>query len=367
MRSELLHFGARLAGLCLVLATTKAICTPPNPPGVSAGNTVVALGQRLFLDPRLSVDRSTSCSSCHQPGRAFSDGRPVSIGVDHHIGTRNTPSLLNVFDGEPLFWDGRRKQLDIAVLDPLVNRVEMGNPDIPEVLHKLHANANYRIAFAKAFPLDRQPLTVENLGKALATYIDSLPRLPSAFDRFNAGHAEALSLQAREGLRLFTGKAECGQCHDPIGGRFTDEKFHHSGVGFGEADAHLGELSEAVIRRNLPVAALGSAIGSNAELAALGHFLVSHQATDVGSFRTPSLRNVALTAPYMHDGSIKTLEAAVDTEIYYRGLATGRPIALTIEEQQDLLAFLRSLSSTASSYISPATPVPRSRTPASKP
>lgn len=340
------------AWLASLLLTAASAATSSKSPVASVGNDnakMMALGRQLFFDPRLSETGSTPCSNCHQPDRAFSDGRPTSVGTDQRIGTRNTPSLLNVFDDEPLFWDGRRTGLDVATLDPLVNRAEMGNPDIPSVLRRLQGDPKYRTAFAKAFPQNGRAITAENLGKALAAFVTSLPRLPNAFDQWKAGQSDALSPQAQEGFRLFTAKAECAQCHDPAQGRFTDEKFHHSGVGLGKAETHLASLTETAMQQNLPIAALGSAIGSDAELATLGRFLVSHQAVDVGAFRTPSLRNVALTAPYMHDGSVKTLEDAVQMEIYYRGLSTGRPIALTMEEQQDLLAFLRSLSSTPGS------------------
>ena len=310
---------------------------------------VVALGHRLFLDPRLSPDGSIKCASCHEPAHSFSDGRRVSVGFDHRAGTRNTPSLLNIFPGEPLFWDGRRTQLDVAVLDPLVNRVEMGNPNFGSVIARLKARAVYRAAFSNVFHEGNRSISTASVGAALAAYIRSLPRPPNAYDRFKAGQTDALSPQARAGLQLFTGRAGCARCHEPANGRFTDDRFHHSGVGLDLAQNHLGTLTIGAMRRDLTGSALGSAIGGNAQMAALGRFLVTHQASDVGAFRTPSLRNVALTAPYMHDGSIKTLSAAVDAEIYYRGLATGKPVALTAEEREDLLVFLRSLTSSPQS------------------
>lgn len=343
VRKEMLLAGVLLAGLSLGWAV--AGMSAPGSANDRNSPNVVALGHRLFQDPHLSADGSIACSGCHKPAHAFSDGQPVSIGVDHHKGTRNTPSLLDVFDGEPLFWDGRRTHLDIAVLDPLVNHVEMGNADIAEVVAKLKADPHERVAFATAFHEGDASVSTANLGIALADYIRSLPRTPDAYDRFESGDANALSSQARQGLRLFTGKAGCTRCHTATRGRFTDDKFHHSGVELGLAQDHLGALTMDAMRRDLSVAALGSAIGNNTQLASLGRFLVTHRAPDVGRFRTPSLRNVALTAPYMHDGSIKTLDGAVDAEIYYRGAAEGKPIALTADERENLLAFLRSLTS----------------------
>ena len=316
-------------------------------PAVAQGSdaSIVALGHRLFRDPRLSPNGSIRCASCHEPAHAFSDGRRVSIGIDHRAGTRNTPSLLDVFTNEPLFWDGRRTHLDVTVLDPLVNRVEMGNPSLANVVSRIKADPQYRKAFAAAFHQGDLSISNANLGAALAAYIRSLPRPADSYDRYEAGHTDALSPQAKAGLRLFMGEAECSRCHDPAQGRFTDGEFHESGVGLGTAQGHLAALTDQVMRNNVQGAALGSAIGSNVDLAALGRFLVTHRATDVGKFRTPSLRDVALTAPYMHDGSIKTLSAAIDEELYYRGLATGKPIALTADQRRYLLAFLRSLTS----------------------
>lgn len=333
---------AAISGVSLAWGVFAAAFAAPS---MRSDDVVAALGHRLFLDPRLSPNNSTNCASCHEPTHAFSDGRPTSIGFDHRKGTRNTPSLLNVFPDEPLFWDGRRQRLDVAVLDPLVNRVEMGNRDLAGVVDRLKADPTYRKAFEAAFHEGARSISTANLGTTLAAFIGSLPRLPNAYDRFKAGQTDALSPPARVGLRIFNGKAGCARCHDPVSGRFTDDKFHHSGVGLGLAQDHLGALTMQAMRKDPHDTAMGSAIGSNAQLAALGRFLATHRASDVGAFRTPSLRNVALTAPYMHDGSIKTLVAAVDAEIYYRGLATGKPIALTASERADLVAFLRSLTS----------------------
>lgn len=308
---------------------------------------LAGLGHRLFQDPRLSPNGSLKCTSCHEPAHAFSDGRPLSIGFDQRTGTRNTPSLLDVFPGDPLFWDGRRQHLDVAVLDPLVNRVEMGNRDLSGVVARLKAEPGYRKAFRVAFHEGDRSISAANLGVALAAYVRSLPRPPDAYDRYQAGHTDALSPQAQAGLRLFTGKAECARCHELANGRFTDGRFHQSGVGLGPAQGHVATLTMEAMQRDLRGAALGSVIGGDPQVAALGRFLVTHRASDVGAFRTPSLRDVALTAPYMHDGSIATLPAAIDEELYYRGLATGRPIALTADERAELLAFLRSLTSAA--------------------
>lgn len=337
--------GVTVAGLIVLsFGLTLLMVRQPIMPAPTHDTVMATLGQRLFLDPRLSPDGSIQCASCHLPTHAFTDGRAVSIGFRHRAGTRNTPSLLNVSPNEPRFWDGRRTRLEVAALDPLVNEVEMGNRDLSEVVDRLKTDAGYRQAFQEVFHDNDGAVSSTHLGMALAAYIHSFPQLPNAYDRYAAGDIDALSPQAKAGWQLFRGKAECAACHDPKGGRFTDDQFHASGVGLGPAEGQLATLTAQALRNDPQGATLGSAIGSNASLAALGRFLVTHQATDIGAFRTPSLRNVALTAPYMHDGSIATLSAAIDEELYYRGLATGRPIALTADERDELLAFLCSLT-----------------------
>jgi cytochrome c peroxidase len=336
-----------LLGLLGLLSELAAFGTVDAYSGAHRESEVVGLGRKLFFDTNLSADNTVSCSSCHQPARAFTDGREVSVGVHGRVGTRNTPSLLDVFDGEPLFWDGRRDRLEVAVLDPLTNSVEMANGDLADVARKLARSSDYRIAFQRAF--SDSAISATKVGVALAAYVRKQSQGQSAYDRYRLGDTAALSAEAREGLELFEGKAECASCHMLAAGRFTDGNFHHSGVGISTVDGHLGRLTADSMRRDLKPDALGSAIGQDAELSVLGRFLVSKQAIDVGAFRTPSLRNVAMTAPYMHDGSIKTLEAAVDIEIYYRGISTGRPISLTVDERKHLLVFLRSLTA-----VSPA-------------
>jgi cytochrome c peroxidase len=333
-----MELAGMLATLCSTAPAHAGVANPAPPARV-----VVDLGRKLFFDQRLSADGTISCSSCHQPAHAFSDGRKDSVGVGKRVGTRNTPSLLNIIDGEPLFWDGRRDQLSVAVLDPITNPVEMARPDMTVVTHQISGQSDYRAEFSRAFP-GNQAITAEEVGQALAAFIRALPQSPTAYDRYVAGRHDALTPEATDGLRLFEGKAGCSGCHQTAGARFTDGQFHHSGVGMQGVDAKLGQLTTQAIQRNLQGSAVGAAVGEDADLSALGRFMVSHRAVDVGAFRTPSLHNLDATAPYMHDGSVKTLEEAVDTEVYYRGLSTGKPIALTVDERQHLLAFLHSLS-----------------------
>ncbi|SAK39743.1 cytochrome-c peroxidase [Caballeronia ptereochthonis] len=307
----------------------------------------VALGKQLFNDPSLSADGTVRCASCHIPEKAYTDGRAVAIGVYGHAGTRNTPSLLNIATASEsaFFWDGRRTALEHAVLDPLTNPVEMGLHDQSELLQRITQNNAYRVAFSQAFPNDRGSLTSAEVGAALAAYIRSLAPSQSAFDHYLHGDRTALNPRAQLGLALFQGKAGCAECHrlDDSPPTLTDHGYHRTGVGLDGIMANLPVLTEGVIARSLQGAAIGDGVATHADEAQLGRFNVTQDPADIGLFRTPSLRGVAHTAPYMHDGSVSTLEDAIDREVYYRSLQTGRPLNLSVEERLDLAEFLRSL------------------------
>jgi cytochrome c peroxidase len=301
----------------------------------------IALGRLLFNDKQLSQDGTISCASCHNPAKAFTDGLPVATGVGHRMGTRNTPSLAGLAaSGETsFFWDGRRASLTEAVLDPLTNPVEMGLDNQAQLTAKLRAATG-----ANGKNLGVQ--TLDQAAAALAAYILSINQTDSSYDRFRSGSdPQALSPRAQEGLALFAGKARCAQCHSLQGSpaSLTDHKFHRTGVGTGDVEQKLPQLTTDVIQQSLSGAELGNQIATHADEAQLGRFNVTHDVADVETFRTPSLRGVASTAPYMHDGSVKTLDEALDREIYYRSLSTGRPLNLSVEERKDLLAFLQTL------------------------
>ena len=271
----------------------------------------VALGRRLFFDPALSADRSVSCTSCHRPAHAFADTVEFSRGTRGRRPTRNAPSLLNAGYAGPFFWDGRTETLEKQVVQPIANPREMGLP-LPEAVERLRADAGYRRAFREAF--GDSLANVTNLARALASYLRTLRSGGSPADRFAAGDVGALSPKAQRGYRLFVGKAGCTACHG--GAFFTNERFHNTGVGWGGEDT--------------------------------GRARVTGRPEDRGRFNTPSLRNVAETAPYMHDGSIETLRDVV--AFYDRGGGANpnldrrlKPLGLTSQEADDLLAFLDSL------------------------
>lgn len=306
----------------------------------------VALGKQLFNDAALSADGTVRCASCHMPDKAYADGRAVAVGVYGHLGTRNTPSLLNIAAANEttFFWDGRRTALEQAVLDPLTNPVEMGLHDQAELIHRVVQNSAYRSAFAQAFS-DGSGVTPDKVGAVLADYVRSLVPSESAFNQYLHGDREALNPRAQLGLALFKGNAGCAECHQLEGASptLTDHAYHRTGVGLDGIAADLPSLTESVIARSLQGSAVGDRVATHADEAQLGRFNVTQEPADIGLFRTPSLRGVAHTAPYMHDGSVATLEGAIDREVYYRSLQAGRPLNLSVEERLDLEAFLQSL------------------------
>jgi len=262
----------------------------------------VELGRRLFRDRRLSRDRSIACSSCHDPDHAFSDGRPVAIGIDRQLGRRSAPALINRGYGRAFFWDGRAGSLEAQVLQPIQD---------PREMDMTRAEMSARVG-----------LPPEEISRALASYVRSILSGNSPFDRFVNGDRRALSSEQQAGLRVFRGKGNCTACH--VGPNFSDERFHNTGVEWRD----------------------GSLVDE-------GRAAVTGSPEDRGAFKTPTLREIARTAPYMHDGSLVSLEDVVD--YYDRGGnanpnrdAELRPLGLTTFEKQSLAAFLRALNGTVS-------------------
>lgn len=337
----------QIAKLLITLAgaaATFAAVASDRPAAATAPpqSAVVKLGEQLFHDPALSRDGSISCASCHRPAQAFSDGRAVALGVDGLAGTRNVPSLFDVASIAPLFWDGRQRRLDALSEEPLYGPHEHGLDGVAELEQRLQRNEDYRRGLRQldgAVPASAlAPLAL----KALAEFMRSLDSGSSAFDRHQSGDTAALSTQQQQGLALFRGRAGCSRCHAVNGARpaLTDHDFHNHGIGSERIGADLGRLLHQAAA--LAPAAVGAALQQDANLAALGRYLVTRKPQDIGKFRTPSLRNVALTAPYMHDGSVNSLRAAVDHELYYS--AVDRGAGFSHEERMALVAFLQALS-----------------------
>ncbi len=319
------------AGDQQVVLRSLGVPFPVSPADNPITSKKISLGRELFFDKRLSRDNSISCATCHEPKHGFSDPHPVSIGVNARTGDRNSMSLLNVAFFEPLMWDGRAKSLEEQALLPFAAHFEFDLP-VVQAVAKLRRHG-YSEKFKEAFGED---ISEENLAKALAAYQRSLLAGDSPFDRYILlNDSQAISPAAQRGFEVFL-KARCDACHlimtpglHPFALRyilFTDNKFHNIGVGMDKEDPDPGR------------------------------FAVTGDPNDWGAFRTPSLRNIALTAPYFHDGSARTLFDVV--EFYDRGGIVNRnldpamrPLKLSQQQKRDLVAFLESLTSSRASEL----------------
>src|ERR1700682_5392806 len=327
---------------------TLAAIPPENPQTAEK----IALGQKLFFDGRLSVDGTVACATCHDPQRAFTDGRPTSIGVQGRSGQRNAPTVLNALYNKTQFWDGRAKTLEDQAAFPIVNSVEMGQPDLEAAVRSLAAYPEYQQAFQKVFG---RPPNGRDLIAAIASYERALTSFDSPFDRFLAGDAKAIGEPAKRGWVLFNDRARCNKCHAlpdemPDLTNFKDDDFHNIGVLIvGHPVVPLARKAEKLVDSGNAAQVDQAAIGS--DMSALGRFLVTKKEPDTASFKTPGLRNVMVTAPYFHDGSHETLWDVLDH--YNKGAGPRdpwldqdiQPLALRESELDDLVAFMASLTS----------------------
>lgn len=313
----------------------------------------VALGERLFFDRRLSLNRTISCAMCHVPQQGYAVNElATAVGIEGRTVKRNAPSLLNVGFLGPLFHDARESRLEWQIWSPLLARNEMANPAVGYVLGNLARWPEYQGRFEAAFGA---PLSMDTLGRALAAYQRSLIAGGSAFDRyFYGGEQDALEPAARRGLALFRGKANCVACHS-IGkdsALLTDQALHNTGLGWHASMTPGAALRRSEVAPGTVIAYDLRAVADSAERPPndLGRYEVTEVPADRWKYRTPSLRNVALTAPYMHNGSLSTL---ADVVAFYNGGGVPnegldpliRPLGLGAAEQADLVAFLGSLSS----------------------
>ncbi len=305
----------------------------------------VVLGRTLFFDPILSRDQRLACAGCHDPERAFTDGRALSVGVFGRVGTRSVPTLVNRAYGRSFFWDGRTSSLEDQVLQPIQDPMEM-DMTLEAVAERLRRDRVYSERFQARF--GRIP-TYADLANTLASYVRTILSGDAPIDRYMNGERDALSAQARDGLRIFRGKGNCTACH--LGSTFTDERFHNTGVAWKGLPTQPRVQSRASAVPAIVDAQDQHSTSANeeGELVDLGRFEVTGDDEDRGAFKTPTLRNVELTAPYMHDGSLASLAEVID--FYNRGGNTNpysdpsvRPLALTAEEKQALQTFLRALT-----------------------
>jgi cytochrome c peroxidase len=348
-----------LAAVSLVLASAPLLAGPPQPLGLPASSAgteptleQVRLGRKLFMDRRLSRNGTMSCGMCHVPEQGFAVNElATAVGMEGQSLRRNTPTVLNVGYQALLFHDGRATSLEDQVWGPLLAADEMGNLTREAALARVQALPEYRPLFAAAFP--GAELTASGIAAALAAYQRTLKSGNSRFDRFHfGGERDALSRSEQDGFELFRGKGGCVACHaiGPRSALFTDQAFHNTGIGLAKAGAAPSPLRVPLapgVETLLDPAGLPGVFSPYAP--DLGRFEVTHQERDRYAYKTPTLRNVALTAPYMHDGSLATLEEVID--FYDRGGIDNpgrdpllQPLGLTAEEKRALVAFLRALT-----------------------
>lgn len=295
------------------------------------------LGRLLYFDPRVSLDGTVSCATCHNPAKGWTDGMNVSIGISGQAGSRSAPSVLNTAYGKTMFWDGRAPSLEGQAQGPVQNPIEMGKQSYKEIIDRLRNVSGYVEQFQKVFGTN---VTLDGMAKAIATF-ERVAALSgnSKYDKYNAGDNKAMIDSEKRGMVLFgltlntddeskidavRQKAKCTLCH--AGFNFTDEQFHNLGVGWNEKTKRFADLGRWAID---PIGAKSDA--------------------DLGAFKTPTVRDVEHSAPYMHDGSLATLEQVV--EHYDKG-GTANPaldtdmkkLNLTAQEKSDLVAFMKALS-----------------------
>lgn len=283
----------------------------------------IELGRAIFFDKRMSKDNTIACASCHMAKKGFGDGMPVSTGIKGQKGGRSAPVSFNRVYSKAQFWDGRAATLEDQSIGPFANPIEHGFANHDEMVAKMKKMPGYRKLFQEVFGGE---ITIQDVGRAVASFQRTVLSGNSAVDKFDiGGDQNALSESAKRGLELFRGKARCTRCHS--GFNFTDEKFHNLGIGWEDNKVDLGRYMET----------------KNPE--------------DIGAFKTPTLREIARTAPYMHDGRFKTLEEVV--KFYNQGGVknphqdnTIIPLELTDDEQKDLVAMLKSLNGEGWQHVS---------------
>ncbi len=300
---------------------------PDRPPVTAQERAVIKLGKQLFFDPRLSSSNQISCSSCHDPERGWGDGKRQSVGHDHQLGARNAPTLLNTDQWTSFFWDGRAATLEEQIMGPLTHAREMNEnlETLPQELQRIPA---YAAAFKRIYK--KEVIELDDIAAAIVGYEQSIRSRVSRFDQFVEGNYAALTDEQIRGLHLFRTKARCLNCHN--GPLFSDQQFHNNGQHL------LGRPQED-----------------------LGRFEITGDSADLGKVRTPMLRDIIFTGPYLHHGNILELHEVIT--MYNNGMPqrvpgsvrkTGvkipvhdpllRPLHLTDGEMDDLLAFLESIS-----------------------
>ena len=320
----------------------------------------IALGEKLFNDKRFSSTGEVSCATCHDPKKAFTDSPlKVSEGINKLTGTRNAPTVINTIYFKTMFWDGRSPDLEDQALHPFVNPVEMGLKDHQPILNIVKSDPEYTQAFKTVFGKSGDEITITEVTKAIAAFERTIVAGDSPFDRyFYGGEADALTEQQKKGFDLFVNEGRCVSCHviEQTQAVFTDNRFHNVGVGINDIQQDVPELAGEYIKADLTKEEVDVKVLTDKRSSELGRFALTTEFDDLGSFKTPTLRNIAVTAPYMHDGNLATLR---DVVVHYNNggvtvegnpvndfLSGGiRPLNLTDEQIDALVAFMEALTS----------------------
>jgi cytochrome c peroxidase len=332
----------------------------PIPDDNPMSEAKVALGTTLFNDKRFSSTGLISCSTCHAPGNAFTDSPlTTSNGIHNLPGTRNAPTLANAAYFKRLFWDGRAASLEDQARRPFVNPVEMGLHDYTPILKIVRSDPQYVAAFRSAFGLEPAAVDMLQVRQAIAAYERTLLFGDSPFDRWYFGHdANALSESAQRGFKVFMEDGRCQSCHaiEQTSALFTDNRFHNIGVGINAIRGDLLRLTPELLLAKARGINVDKTVLGDQQTAEFGRFALSEVFDDLGAFKTPTLRNVAVTAPYMHDGSLATLREVVahydnggvtDPADQVSDYLSGgiRPLHLSEQQILDLIAFMEALTS----------------------
>jgi len=320
----------------------------------------IALGDKLFHDTRFSTTGEVSCATCHEKEKAFTDSPlKTSEGIDKLTGTRNAPTVLNAAYMTSQFWDGRSPSLEDQALHPFTNPVEMGLKNHQPILDIVRSDPEYVAAFEQVFGIEGREATMDEVTKAIAAFERTQVYGNSPFDRYYyLNDTRALTEQQVRGLDIFINQGRCVSCHviEQTQALFTDNRFHNIGVGINDIQGDIPELAHAFLEADYTLEEVDVQVLGDARTSELGRFAVVRAFNDIGAFKTPTLRNIDLTAPYMHDGSIATLREVV--EHYNNGGVTNegdpvndflgggiRPLDLSEEQIDDLVAFMEALTS----------------------
>lgn len=327
---------------------------PPTPEKIT-------LGEKLFNDERFSSTGEVSCATCHLADALFTDSPlKVSEGILGLTGTRNAPSVVNAVFFKKFFWDGRSPTLEDQALHPFTNPVEMGLEDHQPILDIVRSDPDYVKQFAKVFGKDGNAITMTEVTRAIASFERTLIGGDSPFDRwYFGGDPSALTDAQKRGFNLFLNEGRCVSCHivEQTQALFTDNRFHNIGVGINDIQDEVPGLASRFLHAEATASEVNVQVLTDKRTSELGRFAITRGFDDLGSFKTPTLRNIALSAPYMHDGSLETLKDVVvhynnggvtDADSPVNDFLSGgiRPLALSEKEIDDLVTFMEALTST---------------------